>query len=317
MSIDFGGGGRLGLRLKGIIGIASCVIAVAVVYFAFGVGQEPIKKDATASVKQPVEENQRYRPVRAMNMALGNMVFFAHDLGFTVKTAKDGPHDPSKIAVRIENQLQDLREIYRQEVVNNASLVGGILLQINIGPSGEVSQVKELSSLIADPEFRKTVMTEAYKWSFADIVSEPVIVSCPLLFVREGMDITTLVQWEKALGYLTDKANPARATAAAKQPVKAAEIASPAAEKPNANAPINTAQTANAKTDAKLFQIKYPTSLRKDPNFSSTSLVKVTIGTKVAVINGRGDWLEVKTTDDRFSGFIRREFVTPITVARK
>lgn len=315
MSKDLTGGARLGL--KGIVGIASCVIGLGVVYFAFDVGKEPIKKDAPASVKPPVEENQRHRPVRAMNMALGNMVFFAHDLGFAVKTAKDGPHDPSKIAMRIENQLQDLREIYRQEAVNNASLVGGIMLQINIGPSGDVSQVKELSSLIADPEFRKTVMAEAYKWSFADIVSEPVIVSCPLLFVREGMDITTLVQWERALGSLTDKANPARATAAAKQPVKAAEIASPAAAKPNAKAPINTAQMTNAKTDAKLFQIKYPTSLRKDPNFSSNSLVTFTIGTKVALINNRGDWLEVKTTDDRFSGFIRKEFVTPITVARK
>jgi hypothetical protein len=315
MSIDIRGGRRLGL--KGIVGIASCVIGVAVVYFAFGLSKKPIKKDATASAKPPVEENQRYRPVRAMNMALGNMVFFAHDLGFAVKTAKDGPHDPSKIAVRIENQLQDLREIYRQEVVNNASLVGGIMLQINIGPSGEVSQVKETSSLIADPEFRKSVLAEAYKWSFADIVSEPVIVSCPLLFVREGMDITTLVQWEKALGYLTDKANPARATAAAKQPVRAAEIALAAASKPKPTAPSNAAQTVNAKTDAKLFQIKYATSLRKDPNFSSNSLVTFTIGTKVAVINNRGDWLEVKTTDDRYSGFIRKEFVTPITVARK
>lgn len=315
MSIDIRGGRRLGL--KGIVGIASCVIGVAVVYFAFGLGKEPIKKDATASAKPPVEENQRYRPVRAMNMALGNMVFFAHDLGFAVKTAKDGPHDPSKIAVRIENQLQDLREIYRQEVVHNASLVGGIMLQISIGPSGEVSQVKEISSLIADPEFRKSVVAEAYKWSFADIVSEPVIVSCPLLFVREGMDITTLVQWEKALGHLMDKANPARATAAAKQPVKAAEIASAAAPKPKPAAPINAAQTANTKTDAKLFQIKYATSLRKDPNFSSNSLVTFTIGTKVVVINNRGDWLEVKTTDDRYSGFIRKEFVTPITVARK
>ena len=222
------------------VGIASCVIGVAVVYFAFGLGKEPIKKDAKASAKPPVEENQRYRPVRAMNMALGNMVFFAHDLGFAVKTAKDGPHDPSKIAMRIENQLQDLREIYRQEVVNNTSLVGGIMLQINIGPSGEVSEVKEITSLIADPEFRKSVVAEAYKWSFADIVSEPVIVSCPLLFVREGMDITTLVQWEKALGHLTDKATPARATAAAKQPVKAAEIASAAA--PKSTAPINAPQ---------------------------------------------------------------------------
>lgn len=304
------------MGVKGIIGVASCVIGVAVVYFAFGVGREPIKKDATASVNPPVEENQRHRPVRAMNMALGNMVFFARDLGFAVKTAKDGPHDPNKIAVRIENQLQGLREIYRQKAASDASLVGGMMLQINIGPTGAVSQVKEISALIADAELKKTVMAEAYKWSFADVVSEPVIVSCPLLFVREGMDITTLVHWEKALGHLTDKANPARATAAAKQPVKAAEIAAATAAKSNAKAPINNTPTANVNMDGKIFQIKYPTALRKDPNFSSTSLVTFTTGTKVAVINRRADWLEVKTTDNRFSGYIRKEFVTSEEVAR-
>jgi hypothetical protein len=34
------------------------------------------------------------------------------------------------------------------------------------------------------------------------------------------------------------------------------------------------------------------------------------------VINRRADWLEVKTTDNRFSGYIRKEFVTSEEVAR-
>lgn len=314
MRIDLNGGARVGL--KGIVGIASCVIGLGVVYFAFGVGNKPIKKDATASIKPAAEERQRHRPVRAMNMALGDMVFFAQDLGFAVNTAKDTPYDDgSRIATRIENQLQDLRELYRQESVKNSSLVGGMMLQLNIGPSGEVLQVKDVSSLIADTDFRKAVVAAAAKWSFADIVSEPLTVSCPLLFVREGMDITTLVQWEKLLGHFTDKTTSTRPTVMATQPAKAVVTASPA-NSPGMP-PNKAAQTTNAKPDAKLFQIKYATSLRKDPNFSSNSLTTFTIGTKVAVINNRGDWLEVKTTDNRFSGFIRKEFVTPITVVHK
>jgi hypothetical protein len=308
--------GRARFGMKGVVGIASCAIGLAVIYFAFGVNNEPIKKDATASVK-PTEEDQRHRPVRAMNLALGNMVFFAHDLGFTVKTAKDTPLDSSKIATRIENQLQDLRETYRQESVDNPALVGTIVLQLNVGPLGEVSQVKEISSLIADAEFRKKVMAEAYTWSFTDLVSEPVVVSCPLLFVREGMDITTLVQWEKALGHLAERTNPSRVAVAVKPPVKSAEPPPAAAAKSSPVKPVQAAPSVSEKSDAKIFQIKYPTSLRKDPNFSSSSLVTFTIGTKVAVINNRGDWWEVKTTDDRFSGYIRKEFVTPVDVARK
>jgi hypothetical protein len=106
----------------------------------------------------------------------------------------------------------------------------------------------------------------------------------------------------------------------ATQPAKAVVTASPANSSPPkpTGMPLDkTAQAMNAKTDSKLFQIKYATLLRKDPNFSSSSLITFTIGTKVVVINKHGDWLEVKTTDDRFSGFIRKEFVTPITVVRK
>jgi len=317
MSKDFNGGARLGL--KGIVGIASCVIGLGVVYFAFGVGNKPIKQNATVNIKPAAEEGRRHKPVRAMNMALGDMVFFAHDLGFTVKTPKDVPYDDGgKIAIRIENQLQQLREFYRQESVKNSSLVGGMMLQLNIGPAGDVLQVKDVSSLIADTDFRKAVVAAAAKWSFADIVSEPLTISCPLLFVREGMDITTLVQWEKSLGHFTDKTTSTRPTVIATQPAKAVATASTAGSpgKPGGISTNKVAPTTNAKTDAKLFQIKYPTSLRKDPNFSSNSLVTFTIGTKVALINHRGDWLEVKTTDNRFSGFIRKEFVAPITVAR-
>ena len=69
------------------------------------------------------------------------------------------------------------------------------------------------------------------------------------------------------------------------------------------------------KSDAKIFQIKYPTSLRKDPNFSSNSLVTFTIGTKVTVINRSRDWLEVRSHHNGPSGYIRKEFAIPVDVA--
>jgi hypothetical protein len=195
--------------------------------------------------------------------------------------------------------------------MNNDSLIGGIMLQINVGASGEVSLVKEVSTSIADADFRKAILAEAHKWSFADIVSEPVVVNCPLLLVREGMDITTLVHWEKALGHLADKGNSTRVAVAAKQPAKPS-AAIRAIVKPTAT----TAPAARANAIEKIFQVKYPTSLRKDPNFSSTSLATFTAGTKIAVLNHRGDWLQVKTTDNRHSGYIRKEFAVPVDVAQ-
>ena len=153
--------------------------------FAFDLSHEPIKHDSAASAQPVVAEQVWNRLVRSMNLALGNMVYLAHDLGFAVKTTKKQTYDAGKIALRIEGQLQGLREIYRQESVNKDPLLGGILLQFNISSSGEVTQVKDMSSLITDVNFRKAVIGEVAKWSFADVVSEPVIVSCPLLFVHE------------------------------------------------------------------------------------------------------------------------------------
>jgi len=311
---------RLGpLGLKGIVGVMSCAIGLVVVYFGFGVGTESPKREASASVS-PAALDQRQKPIRAMNVALGNMVFLAQDLGFSVRNAKNGVTDASKISARIESQLQGIRELYRQEVANNPTLAGGMILQFNVAPSGEISQVQELSSRLNDSDFKRAILAEVSRWSFADIVDDNLTVACPLLFVHEGMDITTLVQWEKFLGNFGDKAAMSRPAAnlAPTQQAKATE--SPATAAGATKTALLTSEkkgpTAGAK-EAKEFQIKYPTALRKYPNFTSDSLVTFTTGTKVSVLNKQGDWLEVRSTNGGPTGFIRKEFVVPVEVAHK
>ena len=296
---------------KEIVGIAGCMIGLSVIYFGYGIGTESPKKDAAAEAR-PSAQNQTKKPVRAMNLALGHMVFFAHDLGFTVRSAKEGFVDSSKIAARIESQLNGIRQLYREEVAKTPALAGGLVLQFNIAPSGEVSQVRELSSRLGDGEFRKAVAAEAATWSFAEIVTENLQVTCPLLFVHEGMDITTVVHWERALTESSEKPGLARpaGNVTPNQPVKTAQAAAPVKIAP-------AAQRAAAKPDIKEFQIKYATLLRKHPNFMAPSLLTFTIGTKVTVLGHQGDWLEVRSMPDGPAGFIRKEFVTPIEVARQ
>jgi hypothetical protein len=296
---------------KGIVGIASCMIGLSVVYFGYGIGTESPQKDAAAETR-PSAQNHSKKPVRAMNLALGNMVFFAQELGFTVTPAKEGLVDSSKIAARIESQLNGIRQLYRQEVAKTPRLAGGLVLQFNIAPSGEVSQVRELSSRLSDGEFRKAVAAEASTWSFAEIVTENLQVTCPLLFVHEGMDITTVVHWERALTESSEKPGLARAAGnvAPNQPVKTAQAAAPGTAGP-------AAHHAAAKTDVKEFQIKYATALRKNPDFSAPTLTTFTMGTKVTVLGRQSDWLEVRSIPNGATGFIRKEFVTPIEVARQ
>ena len=120
---------------KGIVGIGSCLLGLAIVYFGSGVGTESPKKEAAARASV-TEREESIKPLRAMNFALDNMVFFAHELGFNVVNANDVAVSQNKIATRIENQLHNVRELYRVEIAKNPSLAGVILLQIETTPSG-------------------------------------------------------------------------------------------------------------------------------------------------------------------------------------
>jgi len=295
---------------KEIIGIASCAFGLGLVCFGYGIGTESPKKEAVVKVRAEDAKNSK-RPVQAMNLALGDMVFFARDLGFLVRNAKGDTVDASRVAARIESQLTRIRDLYRQEVTNSPALAGGLVLQFNISPNGEVSQIRELSSRLVDGEFKKTVADEASKWSFGEIVTEDLQVTCPLLFVHQGMDITTLVQWEKSLGNSIDK------------PVLARSAAGPAGQQPADTTRNNVAtrsaprvQVSALKPDVKEFQIKYATALRKDPDFFSPSLTTLTIGTRVTVLRRQSEWVEVRSTANGQTGFIRKEFVAPVEVAR-
>jgi hypothetical protein len=214
------------LGSKRAAGMAICLIALAGIYFGFSVGGESPKKLANASAQR---HPTAVKPVQAMNLALGNMVVLARDMGFDVKTAKDASFESNKVGLRIESHLQKLREIYRQESAQNAALVGSVTLQFNVSPRGEVSQVSEISSRITDGEFKNAIVGEVAKWSFADLAPEPLVVTCPLLFVREGMDITTLMHWEKSFATGGEKiARPVDTEKAA--PVVAAKKDAPKAE---------------------------------------------------------------------------------------
>jgi hypothetical protein len=298
-----------GMGTKGIVGIGGCLLGLAIVYFGSGVGTDSPKKEVAARASV-TEREESIKPLRAMNFALDNMVFFARELGFNVVNANEEAVSQDKIATRIENQLHNVRELYRVEIAKNATLAGVILLQIEITPSGEVSQVRETSAKITDSEFKKAVIAEVAKWSFSDIVSETVKVNCPLLFVHQGMDITTLVRWEKATAALNERS--------IVQPAPIAKGAVRIAPGVTAAAKTTSAPTKGAPgilPSGQVYQIKYATLLRREPNFTAPALTSYTIGTKVVVQKKLGDWLEVRLVNSNETGYIRKEFVTPLEVS--
>lgn len=292
---------ELPLGFKGLMGIAGCVIGLGVVYFGSGIDTASLKSEEAVEAT-PAPQPDRKRPVRSMNLALGDMVFFARDLGFAVTGAQDEVVS-DRIATRIENQLQEIRGLYRQELHRNPALAGSLTLQFDIGPDGEAVQVRELSSRLNDAVFKHSVVAAAAKWSFTDLAAGGLQVRCTLLFVHEGMDITTLVQWEKSLA---DAVEAVATLPAANAP-----------QTPPQPKPVTTTKASVTTTKAKEFHIKYTTGLRKEPSFSSASLASLAAGTKIQVLRPRGDWIEVRSLDGRSTGFVRREFVTTVEIASR
>ncbi|HSE89970.1 MAG TPA: AgmX/PglI C-terminal domain-containing protein [Candidatus Binatia bacterium] len=315
--------GRSGGR-RVAIALASCVFGAGLILLASQIGSK--SEDGTAetgkdSSAEAQKEAQKKKTHRTWNIALGNVVVVAPDLGLNAKGFKSEQVEESKIATRLESQLQGLREFYRQESERDPTLMGGMLLQLTVSPAGDVTHVKELVSRIADNEFKKAVLGEASKWTFPEIITDSTTITCPILFVREGMDITTIVQWEKTLGQFSEKSTITKMNAQATQENQLAEAkqrtdAVIAKTTPGINK-AKTEQSLEKKSLTRMYQIKHPTAVREEPNFESPALGKFAAGTKVKVVAARGDWFEVRADDTGLAGFIRREFVTTVELTQK
>jgi len=282
-------------------------------------GSKSVDKTSTTEEESSAKV-QKKKTQRAWNIALGNVVVVAQDLGLNAKALKGGQVEEAKIAARLESQLLGLRDFYRQESERESTLMGGMLLQLTVSPSGDVTNVKELVTRITDGEFKKAVLAEASKWTFPEIITDSTTITCPILFVREGMDITTIVQWEKTLGQFSEKSAIAKINAQVTQQSQAPEglkRSEPVAKTAAVSNKAKAEQNPEAKSLPRIFQIKHPTTIRQEPNFASGSVGKFTAGTRVTVIATSGDWVEVRADDTGLSGFIRKEFVTPVELTQK
>lgn len=307
-------------KIRRAVAIASCVLGVVLIFFAFSVGTKGSKKAPVVEREASGAEPARKKPVRAWNIALGNVVVVAPELGLSLKPAKDPAPEPSKVVARIESQLQNLREIYRHESEKNPGLMGSMTLQFVVEASGEVTKVKEVSSRLSNSDFKKAVISAVSQWSFREIIANGATIQCPLLFVREGMDITTLVQWEKSFGQ-NGEIGAAAVTQTNAAPVKpvvsSSNPQSKISEKTRQAETGTKTNTAGAEKAPRVSaarppasqQLKFATSLRKEPNFTSISVAKLPVGSRISLLGSHEEWFEVREESTGQSGFIRREFI--------
>jgi hypothetical protein len=290
-----------------IVAVASCVFGIGMIFWGFRIGSKsPQEKVSPQKSKQAVTKSKKAFP--AWNVALGNVVVLAPELGFNVKAVKGEPVDVPRISATIENQLLDLRDRYRGESEKNPNLMGGILLQLAVNSTGEIGQVREIASRIPDNDFKRDLMDAVSKWDFSQVVSFPVVINCPLVLVREGMDITTVVTWEKSLGLLEDKNSLIRTPGPPNEQGKAA----PAQKQTKVTQLYNEhsrPQKSAGKSNSNIIEVKATTPIRKEPSYKSPSIAQAPKGAKISVVSVQGEWLEIRTNGS--SGFIRKEFTSP------
>jgi hypothetical protein len=298
-----------------IIALVGCAFGLGLMVIGIGVGSNS-RDRVTSGVK---EESAKKLP--AWNIALGDLVILAREMGFNVQGGKEAPIDEAKVAGRIESQLQGLRDLYRQETSKNSALMGGLVLQLTVSSSGKVTKVREITSRMSDNDFRTAVIADASTWSFDQVLSEESTIICPLLFVREGMDITTLIQWEKSLSQPDDRTSrakmnldiePAPQITAVRNPSVRQTSSKEIAVAPLPQRPLPKPQSV---ADGALYQMKYTTVIREEPNYSAAAVARFTTGTKVILLGQSGDWYEVRY-DGGPRGFLRKEFIAPVNSAK-
>jgi hypothetical protein len=314
-----GKGGRMKTRVahrhhrsgnkRTVIAVASCVLGFGLM--AFGLSAGPGSREFTTDGQQPTKANGRNRELPTWNMALGNIVMVPRDLGFSVQVAKGAAIDEGKLASQIEGKLQGLRELYRRESESDPSLMGAMMLQLAVKAGGEVKEVNETASRLASDEFKKAVVAEISKWNFGELFPDAATIHCPLLFVREGMDITTLVNWEKSLGPI-DSMSALAQTDSPPEPKKVPARRDKTVRELAKKTP-RTAEAFEASRTA-VYQLRYGTVVREGPNFSSPAVAKFSSGMKVRVVGKSGDWVEVRDSDKGPRGYIRKEFLMPVTM---
>jgi hypothetical protein len=286
-----------------VSGLALVFLAlVAISQLAKNYGNENTQKKDSA---ETTAATKRLNRPFLSSPALDNVVLGPKELGLQLSgLGGDDEEQKGRFGRSVENQLMSLRQLYRQEVQKKPELMGVMLLQMTIDPSGAVTRVQETASRIDDKEFRNAVVEEARKWNLAE-VSGPARIDCPLLFVPAGMDMTTLIKWEKAQGLF-------------KQGPQGQQLASghvaPSVPAPD-RAPAVTKALPESKSKNKVtatYLVRTTTSLRKEPRFSAAPVEKLEPGAQVKVLAVRGDWLEVQSKSGGSAGFIRKEYASLI-----
>jgi hypothetical protein len=249
----------------------------------------------------------------------GSAVLAVDSFGLSIQAKKDSPATREVLERAAVEHLARLHRTYSRWADTNGDLMGSLLLKLTVDATGKVVNVDPVASHVTNTSFTKTVLDDVRKWKFPKAGVEAAEITVPLLFVPQGMDPDTVVQWERKLRSAQEDETPAADLRVA---IEAPTILAVEKRAPTASAsPViqpsavksSTVHVAKPKTEV-LVAVKTNRSvaIRESPRFSAKTVHEVDEDTQLSIVENKGDWLKVKISDAGFIGFVRKEFVSPI-----
>ena len=241
-----------------------------------------------------------------------------------------GPIEPSRQHNDVESNKRDRVHIVTRQLPRlqraYGNLMGSLLFEMELDRAGNVVKVEDVSSRLAVWEFRKVVLTEARKWNFHNANLDAAEFTVPFRFVPSEMHPETIVRREQTL-------DSSKTEAKAMLPVYITNLRLDEGKSKStiqANPRTNGLKVAQAvETDAskteKLagkadqgieYRTRWVAPLRQEPRYGAPKTQDIDAGATISVLETKGDWLKVKTGPSGAIGYVRKEYVGPLTTSQ-
>lgn len=235
-------------------------------------------------------------------------VLVSKELGMTV-TGK-GASEPNRSVEVLEQQLlaflPQIQEVYDQERAQDPSLMGAMDVSLTIEPTGHVSDLRFPLRRVSNERLVSAVFDRMRAWGFPP-AEEQVQLRYRLLFVPPGVDVASILTWEKQLGgHVVEDRSDERRVAAATTPEKMTAPEKKTTPTPS-RAPVATSRQPEPSRSVATgwYRVTAPTALRAAPRSSSEVVARLSRGTRVRVVGlVAGEWLEVRSVKNRQPGFL-------------
>ncbi|HZD40191.1 MAG TPA: hypothetical protein VE131_05680 [Terriglobales bacterium] len=300
-------------RATGSLPMGKSIIRLAVVSAACGLMMAPflyVGLWRTRAPARPAASASYQAPVSAGKPTIPEKLVAAPTLHATGRVPEERPPELAG------SSLSNTRNTYNRWF--GTHLAGGVLLQLKLDRGGRVTEVRKISSRLADEDVVNTAIQEARQWKFSggSLPGNEITVTLLLLSKDPAGSVIAKKKPEASHAKTTKTfplSAPVRDAARPIDQAKNLQLQRKVQQQQQTTGALHNQPSAPEVTrPIGIATTKRGITLRKEPRFAAATVEHIAGGISVRVLEVRGRWLKVKTAGDETAGFVRREFLSPV-----